>query len=32
MKIYSQTWRDNHKEEISEINKGYGMKIFVLCL
>ena len=29
MKIYSQTWRDNHKEEISEINKDYGMKICV---
>ena len=28
-KIYSQTWRDNHKEEISEINKEYGMNIFV---
>ena len=29
MKIYSQTWRDNHKEEISEINKDCGMKICV---
>ena len=30
MKIYSQTWRDNHKEEIREINKEHGMKI-CLC-
>ena len=26
MKIYSQTWRDNQKEEISEVNKEYGQK------